>query len=288
MPPITVREAIDKSSTYLASAGCASSRLEAELLVGKCLELDRVQLYVQYDRVLDESELVHLRSLITARAKDRVPVAHLTGHRYFLGLDLLIPPGVFIPRPETEELVEAAIDRLAAVGERELELLDLCTGSGAIAISLAKRFAAARITAVEIDPVAAAAARANVERFGLAGRVMVMEGDLWSAVPHGSTFHAVLSNPPYIPTSRLAALPLEILRHEPQKALDGGPDGLDLIRRIFAGAKKALKDGGFCAIEHDCADEEELIAMARSHGFENIELKRDLAGLPRLILAGLS
>jgi len=287
MPQITVREAISKSATYLASAGCAASRLEAELLVGKCLDLDRVQLYVQYDRALEEPELSHLRSLISARAKERVPVAYLTGHRSFLGLDLLIPRGVFIPRPETEELVEAVVDRLVAAGGEELELLDLCTGSGAIALGLAKRFAKARITAVDIDPAAVAAARVNAERFDLAERVKVIEGDLWSAVPQGTSFDAVVSNPPYIPSPLLATLPPEILSHEPKRALDGGLDGLDLIRRILSGAKPVLKDNGFCALEHGCSNEEELIAVARSHGYGSITSERDLAGLPRLILAGL-
>ena len=196
----TVREIVNKSAAYLASAGLLANRLEAELLVGHALKLERMQLYVQFDRPVTEDELRIIRALLLARAKERQPVAYLTGHRIFLGLDLLVPRGVFIPRPETEELVEAAAEHLAGPGRSQgdppLDLLDLCTGSGAVAMALARRFPRAALAAVDLAPEAVEAARNNAARLEMTDRVAVYLGDLWDALDPAASFDAVVANPP--------------------------------------------------------------------------------------------
>ncbi|MCL6615371.1 MAG: peptide chain release factor N(5)-glutamine methyltransferase [Firmicutes bacterium] len=236
-----MREAIGKAASYLARACIAAARLEAELLLGKVLGLDRTRLYVDYDRPLTGEEVERFRSLLLARARERVPVAYLTGEKSFLGLSLAIPRGVFIPRPETEELVEAAVERMAKKAREEpetpLTFLDLCTGSGAIAVALARRFPSAAVVATDLSSEAVRAARGNVERHGLGDRVTVGEGDLFTAVEEGVAFDLIVSNPPYIPRPALEELPPEIKRHEPLGALDGGPDGLAVLRRIIAEAR---------------------------------------------------
>ena len=280
----TVREIISKSASYLAGAGLTAARLEAELLVGLVVGLDRTQLYVQYDRQIGEAELERLRPLLLARAKERIPVAYLTGHKYFLALDLVVPETVFIPRPETEELVEAVVSRLAVAHEEPLTVLDLCTGTGAIALSLAKRYSSSRITAVDLSPAAVGAAMDNARRLGLAGRVHVHQGDLWEAVPPES-FDVIVSNPPYIPTTALAELPEEVRRHEPSSALDGGADGLEFYRRIMAGVYLRLKSHGLLALEHGEEQSDAIAELARQHDLVQIEQLMDLSGRPRILLA---
>lgn len=284
----TVREIISKSAAYLASAGLESSRLEAELLVGHALRLERMQLYVQFDRPVTEDELRVIRALLLARAKERQPVAYLTGHRVFLGLDLLVPKGVFIPRPETEELVEAAAELLAEPGRSGadllFDLLDLCTGSGAVALALARRFPRATVTAVDLAPEAVEAAKANAARLGMGNRVTVSIGDLWDALDPTALFEAVVANPPYIPHHIIPTLPQDV-GHEPQMALDGGPDGLDVYRRIISGLGRHLRPGGLLALEHGADQAEQLAALAHQIGLVAIADRTDLAGRPRVLLA---
>jgi len=282
-----MREIVKESAVYLASAGLAASRLEAELLVARAANLDRTQLYVQFDRPMTETELAMLRPMLKARAKDRVPIAYLTGHKSFFGLDLLAEKGVFIPRPETEELVEAAAARLAkmSVDRDALEILDLCTGTGAVALSLARVFPRSQILATDISPEAISIAASNAERLGLANRVTVRQGDLWQAIAPGRRFHAVAANPPYIPRGALPLLPIEVLRHEPTLALDGGMDGLDFHRRILSRANQYLYPKGSIALEHGEDQGQALVALACQHGLVEVEDLADLTGRARILLA---
>ena len=284
-----VREAIGKAASYLARAGITASRLEAELLLGKVLGLDRTQLYMDYDRPLTGGEVEGYRSLLLARGREKVPVAYLTGEKSFLGLSLAIPRGVFIPRPETEELVEAAMERMAGKIREKPEtpraFLDLCTGSGAIALVLAQRFPRAAVVATDLSGEAVRTARANADRYKLGDRVTVREGDLFAAVKEGETFDLIICNPPYIPRPALEKLPLEIKRHEPLAALDGGPDGLAILRRVIAGAPRHLRPGGVLALEHGHDQAEILAALVRAAGLVAPDARLDLAGRPRILLA---
>ncbi|MGQ9780477.1 MAG: peptide chain release factor N(5)-glutamine methyltransferase [Bacillota bacterium] len=283
-----MREALAKAASYLARAGHEAGRLEAELLLGKVLGLDRTRLYIDYDRPLDEDEVARFRQLLLARARDKIPVAYLTGEKSFYGLSLAVPRGVFIPRPETEELVEAVAARIRkkeAFFGSPFALLDLCTGSGAVAVALARMFPAAFVLAVDISPAALQAARTNAARHGVGERVTVIEGDLFAAVEDGRLFAAVVANPPYIPGHALAGLPREVKEYEPREALDGGPDGLSVIRRIVHEAPCYLFPGGILALEHGHDQGEAVAALAAEAGLVEIETQKDLSGRPRILLA---
>ncbi|MGE5529410.1 MAG: peptide chain release factor N(5)-glutamine methyltransferase [Patescibacteria group bacterium] len=277
---LALREVVNKSAAYLRAAGLASPRLEAELLAGKVLALDRTQLYVQYDRPVAEAELAALHELLAARVRTGRPLAYLIGHKAFFGLVLSVDDGVFIPRPETEELVEAAATALGQAGrDTQFELLDLCTGTGAIGLALASVLPAARVTAVDLDRAAVLNAEANARRLGLAGRFQAHCGDLWEGVPGGLRFDGIFANPPYVPRGDLASLPLEIKGHEPLAALDGGEDGLLLLRRIVTGAPERLKPGGVLGVEVGSrAQGDEVIALVLEAGLTRAEFLPDLAG----------
>ncbi|MGE5550764.1 MAG: peptide chain release factor N(5)-glutamine methyltransferase [Bacteroidota bacterium] len=284
----TLREIVAKSAAYLAGAGLTAPRLEAELLIGAAIGLDRIQLYVQYDRPLAETEIQTMRELLRARAKERVPIAYLTGRKYFLGHALSVPRGVFIPRPETEELVEAAVTRLSAIGvtqDQPLEILDLCTGTGAISLALAKKYGRATILAVDLSPLAVRAAEDNVKRFQLEGRLTVRQGDLWEAVPQNRVFDLIISNPPYIPSALIAGLPAEIREHEPHLALDGGEDGLLFYHRILSTSGRYLRPGGLVALEHGEDQGRPIADLARHYGLDRVAQHDDLSGCPRILLA---
>ncbi|NLG84240.1 MAG: peptide chain release factor N(5)-glutamine methyltransferase, partial [Firmicutes bacterium] len=262
--------------------------LEAELLLGKVLGLDRTRLYIDYDRPLEEDEIARFRELLLIRARDKIPLAYLIGEKSFGGLSFFIPRGVFIPRPETEELVEAVAARIRkkeAFGGSTFSVLDLCTGSGAVAVTLARMFPGALILAVDISPVAVQAARANAARHGVGERVTAVVGDLFTAVEAGRLFAVVVANPPYIPTPAMADLPREIREYEPREALDGGPDGLTIIRRIVEMAPRYLLPGGLLALEHGHDQGEALATLAAAAGLVGIAIQKDLAGRPRILLA---
>lgn len=283
--PLTVREILARSSSYLAKAGVPSARLEAELLLGHVLGLDRTQLYVQYDRPLVPPETDRLRALLLARAKERVPTTYLIGRKFFLGHELHIPRGVFIPRPETEELAVLAVSRLSAMaGDPSLEILDLCTGSGALLVAMAKSLPVARLLGVDLSPLAVEAAMINLQRHQLTERVAIRQGDLWAAVEPARAFAAIVANPPYIPSGDCPGLQAEV-RHEPLAALDGGPDGLELCRRILAEAADHLLPGGFIAMEHGADQGEALLALAAQSCLAKAAIYKDLSGRPRFLIA---
>ena len=288
MPPI-LQEIITKSTSYLGAAGIKSPRLEAELMIGKVLCLDRIQLYVQFNRPLEESELAMIRSLLTARAKEKVPIAYLIGSKDFYGHNFIIPPKVFIPRPETEELVDIIIRKIqnsAFCTYEKLSVLDLCAGSGVIGLSVAKKFEGAEITAVDISADACAVIRENSRRLCLRqDRVMVHQGDLWQAISEQMFFDIIIANPPYIATNELHELPDDIIKHEPLEALDGGHDGLNYYHRIMQDANKHLYHGGIVAFEHGYSQRESICDLTRRLGFAKIEVFNDLHGMPRFIMS---
>ncbi len=282
---LSLREILNKTSAYLSSAGCDAARLEAELLIGSVLGLDRTQLYVQFDRQVTEAEQAVLRPLLLARAKERTPVAYLTGRKYFFGLDLAVGAGVFIPRPETEELVQAVLTVLAKENPdpaRPLRMLDLCTGTGAVALALVKKLAGATAVAVDISPAAVSFARANAEKHGLAGRMEIRTGDLWEPICPLERFEVITANPPYIPRAGIADLPPEIAAHEPLAALDGGEDGLDFYRRILAGIDRHLSASGWLAVEHGDDQAHDIQVMALAAGLRDMATLPDLSGRPRI------
>ncbi len=268
---------IADAAVRLASAGVASPRVDAELLAAHVLGVPRGRLLLVDD--VPPAARTRYAELVARRA-DRVPLQHLTGYAHFYGLDLAVGPGVFVPRPETELLVEWALTNLA--GD---VVVDLCAGSGAIGLAVASTRRDARVWAVERDPAALAWLRRNTDALG-AG-LTVVAGDATDGgvlADLDGRVDLVLSNPPYVPTS--ATLPVEVAAHDPAVALYGGPDGLAVIRPLLVRAAALLRPGGLLAMEHDDGHGDALADLLRSGGdWTEVVDHADLAGRPRFVTA---
>jgi release factor glutamine methyltransferase len=268
----------------LTDGGVESARVDAELLLAHVLGVPRVRL-LTLDEVTDD-DAARFDALVEQRA-DRVPLQHLTGRAPFRHLELSVGPGVFVPRPETEQLAGWALDRLA--GADGPIVVDLGSGSGALALSIANEHPGARVTAVERDPGALAWTRHNALARVAAGDtpVGVVEGDMTdpALLPElDGRVTVVVSNPPYVPED--AVLPREVAEHDPPLALWGGPDGLDVVRRMLSVAARLLHEGGWLGIEHADQQGGSVPAVVRAHGgFTEVEDHPDLAGRPRFTTA---
>jgi len=258
----------------------ASPRLDVELLLGKVLGLDRVHLVIDADRPLDKGELAAYRSLHTRRRAGE-PVAYLLGVREFYGRLFRVDKRVLVPRPDTETLVEVALARTRHVS-LSARVLDLCTGSGCVAISLARERLTTRVLGVDISEGALVVARENALRLG-AVNAGFLRADLFSATPAGSRFELITANPPYIPDAEIAELPPDVRDYEPRLALAAGPDGLDLVRRIVAGAPARLADGGVLAMEVGAGQAPAVVEIFERAGFREIARARDLGGHERVV-----
>ena len=272
----TTLAVLDWTTKRFGDAGIAGARLEAQLLLAHVLHCSRMQLYTGFDKPLGETELASYRELIRRRLAGE-PVAYLLGEHEFWGLPLYIDPSVLVPRPDTETVVEVA---RAARTDRSApcRVLDLCTGSGAIAISLAKELPAAEVVATEISDAAVAVARKNAERNGV--RVDIRQGDLWRPVGD-ERFDLIVSNPPYISSAVIPTLAAEV-RREPVLALDGGPDGLAFYDRICSAARHHLVAGGALVVEHGFDQAEPVRARFEAAGLTQVTLVRDLGKNPRV------
>lgn len=266
---------------FFARKELDAPRLTAELLLAHALGCDRVRLYLDFDKPIGEVELARYRELVRRRAEGE-PTAYLLGRREFYGRPFLVDPRVLVPRPETELLVEAALAALPPQGGRAL---DLCTGSGCVAISLALGRPGSRVLATDVSADALAVARENAAALGAV--VELATGDLWAAVHGEERFDVVVSNPPYVPAGELPGLAREV-RREPALALDGGADGLSLLRRIVAGAPARLAPGGTLALEMHETHAGVLPDLCLAAGFARAEARHDLAGLPRLVVATMA
>ncbi|NAZ87134.1 peptide chain release factor N(5)-glutamine methyltransferase [Kineococcus sp. T90] len=279
----TVRELLDAAAARLADAGVPSPRVDAEVLLSHALGVQRSRLAVlaALGSAVEEGPAERFAALVDQRA-ERVPLQHLTGRAPFRSLELAVGPGVFVPRPETEVVAQLAVEeaaRLAAAGAAPV-VVDLCTGSGAIALAVATEVPAARVHAVELDPMAHAWARRNVEELAPAldlrlGDAATAFGDLDGAVD------VVVSNPPYVPPG---AVPqeVEVARHDPELALYGrGEDGLEVPRRVVASAARLLRPGGLVVVEHAEVQEAGARRMLAGPAWREVAGHRDLTGRPR-------
>jgi release factor glutamine methyltransferase len=269
---------LDWTTQRFTEAGIASARLEAQILLAHVLGCSRVQLYTGFDKPLGDAELAAYRGLIKRRLAGE-PVSYLVGETEFWGLPFHVEPSVLVPRPDTETVIEVARaarpDRAAAC-----RILDLCTGSGVIAISLAREFPAAQVVATELSPEAAALARRNAARNAVAERVEVRDGDLFAPVA-GERFDLIAANPPYIASPVIATLAAEV-RREPRLALDGGADGLVFYDRICGAARDHLVAGGAIVLEHGFDQADAVRARLAAAGFTDIALVHDLGKNPRV------
>ncbi len=276
---VTFKEAVSKGAEILRSKSIETARLDAEVLLAHVLNISRIDLYLR-DGLIGESELSEYFRVVRRRS-DREPVAYLTGEKEFMSLTFKVCNSVLIPRPETEILVEKALEI------KPFSVIDVGTGSGAIAVSLAYYLPESCIRAVDTSFKALEVARENAARHGVADRVVFYQGHLLDPFDsqHLSQYDLITANLPYIPTQEMSELPYDVRGYEPDGALHGGDDGLDLYRELLPAAVKLLKQGGCLLIEFGYLQADALAKMAAFHGFGRIEIIKDLAGLNRVIKA---
>ena len=282
---MTLRQALTQAS-YQISANPDlrdDAQRDAELLLLHVLHIDRATLLAHPDRMLTTEEFAAYQAAIERRLGNE-PIQYITGQQEFFGLLLKVTPATLIPRPETEHLVEAVLERVPH--DREIDILDVGTGTGAIALALAANLPQARLTAVDLSAGALAVARENASTHHLDRRIRFFWSDLLATLPadkQDAAFDAIVSNPPYIPETDRAELHPQVRDHEPAEALFAGTTGLDIYRRLIPQAHLALKPGGLLALEIGHGQSEALSSLLE--GWQNVTLVADLQQIPRVILA---
>lgn len=279
--PWTVLRLLRWTTEHFASKGIETAKLDAEILLAHALRIERLRLYLDFEKPVMDEERARFRNLVRRRGEERVPVAYLTGMREFWSLPLAVTPDVLIPRPETETLIEAVLS--SARKDRALRVLDLGTGSGAIALALAKELPLAELTASDVSDAALAVAQKNAEALGLDDRVRFAAGDGFEAVP-GGCFDVIVSNPPYVAEADAASLAPE-LAHEPPAALFAPGDGTAVLRRFVGEAPEHLAPGGLLALELAPAQAEGVTQSLQGASFESLVAHRDLTGRVRALTA---
>jgi release factor glutamine methyltransferase len=272
---------LQKTTAFFQQKGVPQARLDAELIIAHVLGCRRLDLYLQFDRLLGENELAAMRPLVARRGK-REPLQYILGEAHFHGLVLKADARALIPRPETEELIELLVELFGK--NPPATVCDLGTGTGAIALVLAAAFPAAQVTAVDASADALALARENAATAGLAERVRFVESD-WLAALGGERFSLLVSNPPYLTDEEWEQAEPEVRTWEPRRALTAGADGLDDYRKILAAAPAHLEPGGWLALETGIAQHAALEKLAGEAGFCVSEGRKDLSGRERFFLA---
>jgi len=250
--PWTIGRLLQWTAGYLKDHGADSPRLDAEVLLAHVVGCERIALYTRFGEEPDEQMRAAYRGLVKERAAGK-PVAYLVGKREFYSLSFAVSPDTLIPRPETEfvviGLLDAAKTQKPVVRAEGLDIADVGTGSGILAVTAAKKLPTAHVTAVDISPAALEIAAANAAAHGVAERVEFIESDLFAKVPAGKKFDLVVSNPPYITTAEMAELPRDVADYEPHGALEAGPRGTEVIERLLPQAAERLVEGGRLFIE---------------------------------------
>lgn len=278
---MTTSQAVTAAARRFREAGIDSPLLDAQLIAAHVLRCSRVDVIAHPEQEMKDRESAEFLGLVEKRVS-RYPLAYIVGHREFYGIDIIVERGVLTPRPETETLVEECLKRLRAVPHPVIA--DIGAGSGAIAVALSVNLPEGKVYATEISDVALKVAQRNIEKQMLFGRVTALLGDLLEPLS-GIELDAIVSNPPYIASDAIPLLQPEIALYEPREALDGGPDGLDVYRRLFTAAPGLLKPGGFCAVEIGAGQCEAVMQQASCSGFERTEVVRDLARADRVVIA---
>ena len=278
----TIGRILKWTEQYFGSKGVESPRLDAEVLLSHVLEKERIYLYVHFDQPLEAKELASYKALIKQRV-EHVPVAYLLGQKEFMGLNFKVTPATLIPRPDTEILVQAAVERLR--GRENCSFADIGTGSGAICLSVLSFVPDSTAATVDISQEARAVAEENAKSLGLSERIEFFTGDLLEPVKDRK-FTAILSNPPYIPEKDIEGLQAEVRCKEPYGALSGGEDGLDFYRRLCSEAPDLLEDEGFMAFEVGIGQAAVVAKLAEENPLiKRTEILKDLAGIERVVIA---
>jgi release factor glutamine methyltransferase len=281
----TILRLILWSADYLTDRGVEAGRLDAEWLLSAALGVDRLQLYLQYDRPLSPEEREAFKPLLRRRAS-REPLQYIVGRTGFRQLDLKTDPRALIPRPETEGLVQEVLDWASTKEGSVGRVWDMGTGTGAVAFSLAAEGACTKIVATDVSPEALSVAADNAERCDPGGLVELREGSLFEPLAQGESFDVIVSNPPYIADGEKEELQPEVRNWEPPEALFAGEEGLDVIRELVAGAPERLSAGGLLALECGLGQAERVAAWVNATGaFAEVWIRTDLAGRPRFVMA---
>jgi release factor glutamine methyltransferase len=275
---VLLREALHSAISALTSAHVGSPRLNSETLLMFTLSCDRAYLFAHPERQLTPQEKINYQEAIAQRAMG-IPTQYITGHQEFWGMDLIVSPAVLIPRPETEHVVEAVLSLSPGAG---LRIIDVGTGSGCIALALAKELPQIEIHAADTSPAALEVARANAARHGLESRIQFHQTDLLQGF-EPNAFDLVVSNPPYVGESEEDEVQLEVRKHEPRNAVFAGPTGVEVIERLIPQARVALKPGGFLIMEMSGTIAEAVKRLLK--GWTEVRVINDLQGIPRVAVA---
>lgn len=278
----TIKNILEWTAEHFRNRGISTARLDAEVLLANALRVNRLYLYLNLERPLSPEERNIFRELVRRRSA-REPVSLIIGRKEFWSITLRVQRGVLIPRPDTETLVEATCAALRGIADAQV--LEIGTGSGAVSIAVAKEFPQAGIFATDINLKALKLAKHNASEAGV--DILFFACDLFSAITSGETFHVICSNPPYVKSSIIPNLDPEI-NFEPISALDGGPDGLDVIRKMVPAAKGRLRTGGELLVEMASDQEDEVRQIFSGAGFTDVSVNRDLAGRPRVMRGRIS
>lgn len=281
MSLLTVREIKERTEAFFKSREVPNARFDTDALIAHVLGLKRLELYLDMERPLTESQLAALRPLVKRRA-NREPLQYILGAVEFYGMELKVDARGLIPRHETEELIEQIVEQLPEAPEK---ILDLGTGSGALALALAQKYPEATVDAVDVSPLALSLARENAQSLGLESRVQFHEGNWFAPLDSGEhPYDLIVSNPPYLTKKEMATAEPEVADYEPHDALVSGDDGLDAIREIFNGVEAFLKKGGLLALETGISQQAELDALSAAANLEGHCL-HDFSGRPRFYFA---
>ncbi|MCR9211551.1 MAG: peptide chain release factor N(5)-glutamine methyltransferase [bacterium] len=283
--PWTVMRLLEWTTDFFRKKGSESPRLDAEILLAHARGCQRIELYTSFDQVPEEEQRVAFRELVRRRGEG-APVAQLVGYREFYSISIRVDENVLVPRPETEHLVIEAIDQIKGrMSDRpNPTVLDIGTGSGAIAVAIAKSLPKTQVTAVDISLTALDIAKWNVENLKLSDRVTLLQSDLYDGLEPDQTFDVICSNPPYISQSEYDELPTTVREFEPRGALLSGPDGTEIIARLLTDSVERLNDGGQLIIELSPMIAGACKTLAEQNsGYKEIHLIKDLAGHERIL-----
>lgn len=278
----TIMKILNWTKQYFADKGVENPRLDAEILLCAVLKCERINLYIDFERPLDESELAQFKQMVIRRAQGE-PLAYILGEKAFMRNTFKVNKYTLVPRPETELLVEHLV-RICEQINQEAKILDIGTGSGAIIVSLLDYLPQAKGVGVDISAGALKVAKENAVNIGVSSRAAFLHSDLFTAIPDEKKFDIIVSNPPYIPAKDISSLAKDV-QNEPHSALDGGEDGLDFYRKITAEASLHMAEDGLLAFEIGINQSEAVSGLCIEKGFTAVAVGKDYAGIDRMVFA---
>lgn len=281
----TIKHLLDWTTDFFKKTEWGNSRLEAEMLLAEALDCSRIELYTRFDQIPPADRLTQFRQWVKRRAAGE-PVAYIVGHKEFYSLKFEVNPDVLIPRPETEHLVVAALEAAKSIAENPLRVIDVGTGSGCIAITLAKYLPQARFAAIDLSDAALNVARRNAETHRVTEQIRFFRGDLFAALPAGSgPVHLIVSNPPYIGTDERGTVDRQVSEFEPAAALFSGADGLEVTGRLIAEAPDRLLPGGWLIFESSPLVIDQARQLVEVSSLNLVKVVKDIAGHRRVVVA---